>query len=202
MDIKSELKYLRISDVKVIPVAKLIQGQVLAKAEEILKFKTGKAAEYLEKTLASAAANAENNNNLKRDNLYVREVTVLQGPILKRWRAGARGSAARIFKRTVHIKLFLSELKATDQKLIDKAREDKKNKDIRIASKKKSLEQEEEGSKVDKKEVEEKTKKSLKVEKTKGRDQDKNADKQAKLKKQAAFQPVKRVNKKDERNKG
>ena len=67
------------------------------------------ASEYLEKLLKSAAANAENNHNMDKNNLYVSECYVCPGPIMKRIRPRAQGRAYRIFKRTSHITVVLKE---------------------------------------------------------------------------------------------
>ena len=67
------------------------------------------ASEYLEKLLKSAAANAENNHNMDKNNLYVSECYVCPGPIMKRIMPRAQGRAYRILKRTSHITVVLKE---------------------------------------------------------------------------------------------
>ena len=67
------------------------------------------ASEYLEKLLKSAAANAENNHNMDKNNLYVAECYVCPGPIMKRIMPRAQGRAYRILKRTSHITVVLKE---------------------------------------------------------------------------------------------
>ena len=62
--------------------------------------------------LKSAVANAQNNLNLKEDNLYISEIKVNEGATLKRWRPRAHGRAFQILKRTCHIELTLNERKA------------------------------------------------------------------------------------------
>ena len=62
-----------------------------------------------EKLLKSAIANAENNHDMKQENLYVAEIYANQGPTLKRIRPAAKGSAVRIRKRTSHITIVLKE---------------------------------------------------------------------------------------------
>ena len=69
-------------------------------------------AEVLEKLLKSAIANAENNHDMKHENLYVAEIFANQGPTLKRIRPAAKGSAVRIRKRTSHITIVLKEKEA------------------------------------------------------------------------------------------
>ena len=68
-----------------------------------------KAARLFGKTLRSAVANAENNFDLNRNELIVREAVVGPGPTMKRWRPKARGSAGRIRKRTSHFRVILSD---------------------------------------------------------------------------------------------
>jgi len=109
MEAKAVAKYLRMSPTKISPVADLVRGKNLEEALTILKFTTGKAAEYIEKVVASAAANAENNFDMDRSKLYVAEIIVNQGPTMKRWRAGAQGRAGRILKRSSHVSVVLKE---------------------------------------------------------------------------------------------
>ena len=84
MEARATLKYARISPRKVKIVLDLIRNQDADKAMAILKFTPKSACEYLEKLLASAMANAENNHNMDKDNLYVAECFVTPGPIMKR----------------------------------------------------------------------------------------------------------------------
>ena len=69
----------------------------------ILEHTPKAACEPLEKLLKSAIANAENNHNMDKNNLYVAECFVAPGPILKRMRPRAQGRAFRVLKRTSHI---------------------------------------------------------------------------------------------------
>ncbi|KGG81007.1 50S ribosomal protein L22 [Caloranaerobacter azorensis H53214] len=102
-------KYVRISPRKVQIVANLIRGKNVNEALAILKFTPKKSARLLEKVVKSALANAENNFDMDRDNLYVAEVYANQGPTLKRWRPRAQGRAYPILKRTSHIGVVLRE---------------------------------------------------------------------------------------------
>ena len=70
--------------------------------------------ELVEKVVESAAANAENNFDLDRENLYVAEISANQGPTMKRWRAGAKGRGMKILKRSSHISVVLKE-KGSDE---------------------------------------------------------------------------------------
>ena len=109
MEAKATLKYARISPRKVQIVLDLIRGVDAAKAMAILKFTPKAACEPIEKLLASAIANAENNHNMDVSKLYVASCNVGPGPILKRIRPRAQGRANRINKRTSHITITLAE---------------------------------------------------------------------------------------------
>ena len=102
-------RYIRISSRKVKVVIDLIRGKSVDDAEAILLYTPKAAAEPVLKLLRSAIANAENNLELSRDNLYVAEIFANQGPTLKRYRPRARGSAFHIRKRTSHITVILDE---------------------------------------------------------------------------------------------
>ncbi len=104
-------KYVRISPDKVRIVLDIIRGKKYTEALAILKFTRKAACEPVLKLLNSAAANAENNLNMAKSDLYVAECFANAGPILKRIRARAKGSAARINKRTSHITIVLDEAK-------------------------------------------------------------------------------------------
>ncbi len=104
-------KYVRISPDKVRIVLDIIRGKKYAEALAILKFTRKAACEPVIKVLNSAAANAENNLNMAKSDLYVAECFANAGPILKRIRARAKGSAARINKRISHITIVLDEAK-------------------------------------------------------------------------------------------
>ena len=100
-------KYVRISPDKVRVVLDVIRGAGYTEAVAILKSTRKAACEPLLKVLNSAAANAENNLNMSKSELYVAECYANAGPILKRVRPRAKGSASRINKRTSHITVIL-----------------------------------------------------------------------------------------------
>lgn len=100
-------KYVRISPDKVRIVLDVIRGVGYTEAVAILKSTRKAACEPLLKVLNSAAANAENNLNMNKSELYVAECYANAGPILKRVMPRAKGSAARINKRTSHITVVL-----------------------------------------------------------------------------------------------
>lgn len=109
MQVKSEYKYARISAFKAREVTREIQGLPATDALDILRFTPKKAAALVSKTLKSAIANAENNNNLRAEKLVVKEAVVGEGPTLKRFVPKARGSAGPIRKRTSHIKIIVTD---------------------------------------------------------------------------------------------
>ncbi len=106
---RATLKFARISSRKVKIVADLIRGKDVDEALSIVKFTPKASSEIIEKLLKSAIANAENNHEMKHENLYVAEIYANQGPTLKRIRPAAKGSAVRIRKRTSHITIVLKE---------------------------------------------------------------------------------------------
>lgn len=109
MQVKSTYKFARISAFKAREVTREIQGLPATDALDILRFTPKKAALLVIKTLKSAIANAENNNNLSAANLVVQEAIVGEGPTFKRSQPKARGSAGPIRKRTSHIRITLTD---------------------------------------------------------------------------------------------
>ncbi len=109
MEAKAIAKYVRIAPRKVNLVADEIRGKNVDEAIAILKFTPKRGATELEKVLKSAIANAENNLNLDRDNLYVANAYGDQGPTLKRFRPRSQGRAYSILKRTSHIGVIVKE---------------------------------------------------------------------------------------------
>ena len=103
MEAKAVAKYIRISPRKTRLVIDLIRGKSVKEAEAILKFSPNRGAEAAAKVLKSAAANAENNLNLDRENLIVTKAFVDEGPSLKRFKPRAMGRADRMVRRTCHI---------------------------------------------------------------------------------------------------
>jgi large subunit ribosomal protein L22 len=108
MQIKSIYRGARISAFKAREVTREIQGLPVSAALDVVAFSSKKAASLVAKTLKSAIANAENNNNLRAADLVVFEATVGEGPTFKRFQPKARGSAGPIRKRTSHIRIVLS----------------------------------------------------------------------------------------------
>jgi large subunit ribosomal protein L22 len=106
--VRASAKYVRVAPRKARLVADQVRGMPLPEARTLLRFSTRGAAEDIEKLLASAGANAEANHDLVADDLRIAEITVDEGPTLKRWRARARGRATRIDKKTCHVKVALT----------------------------------------------------------------------------------------------
>ncbi len=111
MEVKAVYKYARISAKKMRDVAREIQGLSVSQATDILTYTPKKGAYLLNKTLKSAVANAENNNELSADELVIKSVTVDEGPMMRRTMPRARGSANMIQKRTSHITVVLASTK-------------------------------------------------------------------------------------------
>lgn len=109
MEVRSLYRYARISPLKARDVAREIQGMPVSEALDVLTFTPRKAAFLIGKTLKSALANAENNHELAVDALVVKEAVVNDGPMFKRFKPRARGSASAIRKRTSHITIILTD---------------------------------------------------------------------------------------------
>ena len=109
MEAKAHLKYLRVSPRKVKILCDLIRGKDVKTASAYLMQTPKAASEPVLKLLRSAVANAEHNNGMNVENLYVSTVVANPGPTLKRGMPRAKGSYNRILKRTTHITIGVSE---------------------------------------------------------------------------------------------
>ena len=109
MEASAYLRNARISPRKVQIVLDLIRNKPVDIALATLDLTPKAASPIIAKLLKSAMANAENNNNMDKDSLYVAECFVTPGPIMKRIMPRARGRAYRILKRTSHITIVLKE---------------------------------------------------------------------------------------------
>ena len=107
----AKLSYARVSVQKACFVMDAIRGKDVTTALAILQYNPRYASSLVKKLLESAAANAENNNGMKRENLYVAECYANKGPTMKRVRPRAQGRAYRIEKRMSHITVVLDERK-------------------------------------------------------------------------------------------
>jgi large subunit ribosomal protein L22 len=106
---RAQAKYVRMSPRKARLVAEHIRGRSVPEARAVLAFTSREAADELQKVLQSAVSNAESNHGIAEDRLYISHAYVDGGPVMKRWRARARGRVARIRKRTCHITVQLAE---------------------------------------------------------------------------------------------
>jgi large subunit ribosomal protein L22 len=108
-EVRAVAKWVRMSPRKARLVTEHIRGRSVPEARTVLAFTPRAAAKEIEKVLRSAVANAEANHNLDGDQLVVKAAYVDEGPVMKRWRARARGRAVRIRKPTCHITVVLTE---------------------------------------------------------------------------------------------
>ncbi|MDF7807062.1 50S ribosomal protein L22 [Pontiellaceae bacterium B12219] len=109
MEVSATTKYIRMSPTKARDLANEIKGLSVADALRITEFNARKAAVQIGKTLKSAIANAENNEGLSADSLFVKNAIVDGGPMMKRFRPRARGMASPIQKKTSHVTIILSD---------------------------------------------------------------------------------------------
>lgn len=116
MQVNAKLNYLRMSPKKVRLVASLVRGVSVEKALVQLEYLNKIAAKPIMKLINSAAANAFHNFNLKKENLYIKEIKVDMAGALKRWAPKAHGRATPVLKRLSHITLTLDELVPTKKR--------------------------------------------------------------------------------------
>tara|TARA_B100001989_G_scaffold109098_1_gene76566 strand:+ start:59 stop:406 length:348 start_codon:yes stop_codon:yes gene_type:complete len=112
MESTAKLRYAKVSAQKARLVADLVRGRDASEAIEILQFTRKKSAPLIQKLVESAIANAEHSaeqtgDDLDVDELYVKTITVDEGPGLRRFRPRAQGRATRIVKKTSHINVVL-----------------------------------------------------------------------------------------------
>ncbi|ALC17579.1 50S ribosomal protein L22 [Desulfuromonas soudanensis] len=109
MEARAKLSYIRLSPQKTRLVVDLVRGKKVQDALNVLKFSPQKAADIVAKLVSSAVANAEQKGVSDVDRLYVKTITVDQGPALKRFIPRAQGRATKIRKPTSHILVVLDE---------------------------------------------------------------------------------------------
>lgn len=109
MEVSATAKRLRVSPRKARLVVDQVRGKAVSDAIDILSFSTLKSAPLVRKVLESAMANAENNEGADVDDLRISEIYVNEGITVKRIRPRARGRADRIFKRTCHVTVTLTD---------------------------------------------------------------------------------------------
>ncbi|MCF7795096.1 50S ribosomal protein L22 [Patescibacteria group bacterium] len=144
MEVKASLKHLRTSPRKTRLVADMVRGEKVDKALNQLKLTNKKVTLPLYKLLMSAISNAENNFELEKDNLMIKEIRVDDGATLKRWMPRAHGRATPIRKRSSHVMLTLAEI------VESKKDQDTKTKKKGILSKPKRVKSVDEKSEVKK----------------------------------------------------
>jgi ribosomal protein L22 len=106
--VRASSRYVRVAPRKARLIADQVRGMHIEQARALLEFSPRGAAEDIRKLIDSAAANAENNHDLIGDEMRITEITVDEGPTLRRFRPRALGRASRINKRTCHIAVALS----------------------------------------------------------------------------------------------
>lgn len=112
MTVIAKLRYLRIAPRKVRLVADLIKGKNIDEAENILNFRVKKGVKPIAKLLKSAVTNAKQNFGLEKSKLYIKKITIDEGPRYKKTMPRARGRADIIQKRTSHVTIVLDEIKS------------------------------------------------------------------------------------------
>lgn len=111
MQVQAITKNVRMSAQKMREVVRQIQGMPALQAQAVLAVVPRKGARVVAKTLKSAIANAENNNQLKPETLIIKEAVAGTAMTFKRFTPKARGSAGPILKRSCHVKIILSDEK-------------------------------------------------------------------------------------------
>ena len=117
MEINAKARFIRMSPRKVRLVIDVVRGLGVDEALTQLQFMKKAAAHPVMKLINSAIANAENNFQLKRDDLFVKSIAADGGPVYHRWRPRAMGRAAPIRKRTTHISVVLDEKSKKKEKV-------------------------------------------------------------------------------------
>jgi large subunit ribosomal protein L22 len=110
----ASVRNIRVSPQKLNLVAASIRGLDCEKALASLQFNKRRISDDVRKALQTAIANAENNHQLDVDRLYVSEITVGKGIVMKRWRARARGRVGKILKPFSHLRLIVREREETE----------------------------------------------------------------------------------------
>jgi large subunit ribosomal protein L22 len=107
---RARVRHARLSASKARQVLDLVRGLPVGEAADVLRFTERGAGEVVARCLASAVANAQHNDELDPDTLYVSACYADEGPTLKRWRPRARGRTSRIRKRMCHITIIVSPM--------------------------------------------------------------------------------------------
>jgi large subunit ribosomal protein L22 len=107
---RAQVRHVRMSASKAREVLDLVRGLPVGDAADVLRFTERAASDVIARCLTSAVANAQHNDELDPDTLYVAACYADEGPTLKRWRPRARGRATRIRKRMCHITIIVSPM--------------------------------------------------------------------------------------------
>ncbi len=131
MEARAVEKYIRMSPRKIKYVIDLIKEKQVEEAVDILTFTQRRAAPVVRKAIESAVSNAVENfkeYKISEEELYIKEIYVTEGPMLKRWRPRARGRADRLLKRTSHVTVVLSDEVSAEKKEVTKVKRAEKTK--------------------------------------------------------------------------
>lgn len=109
MDVTSKLLYQRSSAQKTRLIADQVRGLPVDKALDILNFSLKRAAVLVRKVVETAIADAEHNFGLDVDELRISKICIDEGPTMKRWQPRAKGRACKIFKRSCHLTVVVSD---------------------------------------------------------------------------------------------
>ena len=109
MEVKARAKFIRTAPRKARMVTELVKGKGVGEALNILAFTKKAPAKIVAKLLRSAVANADQMKNIDVDTLFIKEITVDQGPTMKRYRPRAMGRATIVRRRMSHITVVLDE---------------------------------------------------------------------------------------------
>jgi large subunit ribosomal protein L22 len=109
VEVKARAKFIRTSPRKARMVTELVNGRGIEEALNILAFTKRAPAKIITKLLKSAVANADQMKNIDVDTLFIKQITVDQGPTMKRYRPRAMGRATMIRRRMSHITVVLEE---------------------------------------------------------------------------------------------
>ena len=116
--VKAVYRNLRSSPRKINDILRSIRGKKADVALRNLQFSEKRISKEISKTIKSAVANAENNNQLDIDNLFIKEAYVGKGMVMKRYRPRARGRAGEIKKPFSNLTIIVSEKKETEGKRV------------------------------------------------------------------------------------
>ena len=134
MEVVARLNHFRLAPRKARLSVGFLKGLDVVEAQRQLQFLTRAGSRPILKLINSAVANAENNFELNKDNLYIKDIAINEGATLKRFRARAFGRAATIRKRSSHILVVLAEKKPTQAKTKKKKVSTKTSADQKIVS--------------------------------------------------------------------